>query len=124
MIRRDDHKPDLFGEAPAPAEELRARYRHLVMEELPAAAKGRPADQAWPVHLDHCFARILLDHACGRPWREVIQAPAWRNAPAPLIARAVKLGEAVLAERADLRALNRQSIAWLGKKGPKHARRG
>ncbi|MEO0394102.1 MAG: GCN5-related N-acetyltransferase [Pseudomonadota bacterium] len=124
MTREDDQRPDLFGEAPAPAEELRARYRHLVMEELPAAAKGRGADQAWPVHLDHCFARILLDHACGRPWREVIQAPAWRNAPAAIIARAVSLGEAILTDRVDLWALNRQSLDWRGKQGPKHARRG
>ena len=115
----DRQSRDLFGEAPEEAPELRARYRRLVMEELPAAATARD----WPVHLDHCFARILLDHACARPWREVIQAPAWRNAPAPILARAVRLGEAVLDGRADLWQLNRQSLDWRGKQGPKHARR-
>lgn len=114
----DTSKRDLFGEAPDVATDLRNAYRRLVMETLPAVAKG----QDWPVHLDHCFARILLDHACGRPWREVIQAPAWRNAPAPVLQNAVKLGQAVLDGRADLWALNRQSLDWRGKEGPKHAR--
>lgn len=104
-------KRDLFGEVPDAAPELRARWKRLVMEEMPAEAGQRD----WPVHLDHCFARILLDNACGKAWREVIQAPAWRNAPAPILARAVRLGEAVLADRADLHALNRQSLAYRGK---------
>ena len=39
------------------------RFRqHGGERRLPAAAPGRPD---WPVRLDHCFARILLDNACG-----------------------------------------------------------
>ncbi|MEO1174083.1 MAG: hypothetical protein AAFX94_18850, partial [Myxococcota bacterium] len=55
---------------------LRYVWRRLVEEKLPTAAEHYD----WPVTDDHCFARILLDNACGRPWREVVRPPAWRNA--------------------------------------------
>lgn len=86
---------------------LRARYRHLVGAQLPQAAKSRPD---WPVRLDHCFARILLDTVCDRPWREVIPAPAWRNMDALTLTRVVALAEAVLSDEADLAALNLASL--------------
>ena len=92
--------------------ELRARWRELVEIRLPEAARSRPA---WPISLDHCFARVLLDAACGRPWREVVAPPAWRNTPADRLRHAVAMGEAVLAGTADLAALNRQSLTLRGK---------
>jgi len=91
---------------------LRQRWRSLVDERLPAAARERTD---WPVRLNHCFARILLDHACGQPWREAVQPPAWRNTPADTLARAIERGEAVLADKADLHALNRASLRMRGK---------
>ncbi|MEL6196864.1 MAG: GCN5-related N-acetyltransferase [Pseudomonadota bacterium] len=105
---------DLFGDDAdaAPAADLRARWRDLVERRLPAAAAGRPD---WPVREDHCFARILLDHAHGRPWREVVTPPAWRNTEVAVLRRAVVTGEAVLAGKADLAALNRQSLTLRGK---------
>lgn len=95
-----------------PDDDLRRRWRDLVERRLPQAAQGRPG---WPVSLDHCFARILLDNACGRPWREVARPPAWANMPAGRLADAVALGEAVLDGRADLAALNRRSLGLRGK---------
>ena len=91
---------------------LRTRWRDLVGRRLPETAL---AAGDWPVLLDHCFARILLDNACGRPWREVAGPPAWRLMPAPILAVAVTLGEAVLEGRADLAALDRRSLALRGK---------
>lgn len=99
--------------------ELRTRWRALVGEALPRAAAAR---RHWPVALDHCFARILLDNACGRPWREVVPPPAWRHMPAERLAAAVALGEAVLADAADLEALNRHSLALRGKRPPPPAK--
>ena len=95
-------------------EALRSRWRRLVDDALPEAARSRPD---WPVSLDHCFARILLDNACGRPWREVVPPPAWRRMPAPILERAVRLGEDVLQGDADLTDLNRRSLALRGKTG-------
>lgn len=87
-------------------------WRDLVERRLPEAARdGRD----WPVRLDHCFARILLDHACGGPWRDQVRPPAHANLPADRLEAAIALGEAVLAGEADLHALNRRSLAWRGK---------
>ncbi len=90
----------------------RAVWRDLVERRLPEAARRR---RDWPVRLDHCFARILLDHACGGPWRDSIEPPAHANMPADRLEAAIALGEAVLAGEADLHALNRRSLAWRGK---------
>jgi RimJ/RimL family protein N-acetyltransferase len=96
----------------ASGEPLRARWRELVDRRLPDAARGRTD---WPVRLDHCFARILLDNACGGPWRDSVAPPAWVNMPEERLAAALDLGEAVLAGRADLAVLDRRSLAWRGK---------
>lgn len=67
------------------------------------------------MHRDHCFARILLDNACAGPWRDEIPPPAWANAPPDTLHTAIDLGEAILADRADLGLLDRRSLAWRGK---------
>ncbi len=90
---------------------LEARWFALTRETLPAVARER----GWPVHLDHCFQRILLDNTVGGPWRNAIPAPAYRNATDQQLNAAIALGEAALQGDADLSALNRQSLAWRGK---------
>ncbi len=92
------------------AADRRAHWRDLVARRLPEA--GRPD---WPVRLDHCFARILLDNACGGAWRDHVRPPAHANLPLDQLEVAIALGEAVLAGRADLALLNRRSLAWRGK---------
>ncbi len=92
-------------------ETLEARWLALTREEMPAIAKQR----GWPVHLDHCFQRILLDNVCNRPWREAIAPPAYRNAPENLLHDAIALGEDAVARKADLEALNRRSLRLRGK---------
>ena len=92
-------------------EELEARWFALTREDMPAVA----ADRGWPVRFDHCFQRILLDNAIGRPGREVIAAPAYREASDEVLAQAVALGEAALAGSEDLAALNRRSLNLRGK---------
>ncbi|MCJ2072861.1 GNAT family N-acetyltransferase [Methylobacterium sp. J-030] len=91
----------------------RAHWRDLVEGRLPEAA--RPG---WPVRLDHCFARILLDNTCGGPWRDQIRPPAHANMPLDRLDAAIALGEAVLTGHADLAFLNRRSLAWRGKIAP------
>jgi hypothetical protein len=76
--------------------------------DLPAAAASRPD---WPIRLDHCFGRVILDAVCGAPWREVVAAPAWRRLTPEQLARAVRLADAILADEADLTALNLASLA-------------
>lgn len=86
---------------------LRRHWRTLVDVTLPKAAQTHPD---WPVYRNHCFARILLDNACGIMWREAIKPPAWRNTPLPVLQTAIDLGDSVLTGDADLWALNDQSL--------------
>lgn len=63
-------------------ESIQTRWKHLYQEHLPALAKAKdPVQKHWPVHLDHCFARIALDNAVGidRPWTAVVKSPAVKN---------------------------------------------
>jgi hypothetical protein len=92
---------------------LRLEWLHLVNVSLPQAAQHR--ERGWPISQNHCFARILLDNACGCPWREVIAAPAWKNAPPALLEAALQLGNAVLMNEVDLVELNRRSLRMRGK---------
>lgn len=91
---------------------LEARWLRLTREALPGLARGR----GWPVVADHCFQRILLDHAVGGRWYDhVAGRPAYRHIAEDALARAVALGEAAAAGEADLAPLNRQSLIWRGK---------
>lgn len=110
------------GQQAAPRDELVARYRRLVDVELPAAARaGR-----WVVVADHCFGRILLDHAVGGRWYDHLdrraRVPAHRQLSDAQLAGAVAMAEQVLAEGDGLlRRLDAQSLVWRGKR-PKPAR--
>ncbi|WP_179380415.1 GCN5-related N-acetyltransferase [Jannaschia marina] len=103
--------PDLFAETEA-RRRLEERWLALTNRELPAAA--RPG---WPVRLNHCFQRILLDHATGGVWYDAIAGrPAYLHASDAVLRRAIETGEAVLAGTADLDTLNARSLAWRGKR--------
>ena len=98
---------------------LEAAWLTLTRDTLPALAAHRD----WPVHADHCFQRILLDNAVeGRWYDHIVGRPAYRHAPDAVLARAVALGQAVIAEEADLIALDRRSLAWRGKRRRQAAR--
>ncbi len=85
-----------------------ARWLLLTRETLPALATAR----GWPVRVDHCFQRILLDHVCGGCWYDVVAGrPAYRHLDEDRLARAVAVGEAVAAGSVDLHPLNAASLA-------------
>ena len=100
---------------------LLARYRQLVLRELPRRAReGR-----WVVTADHCVGRIVLDNAVGGRWYDVLGPgrPAFTALDDGQLARAVVLAERVLAEGDPLlRELDARSLAWRGKppKAPGH----
>ena len=100
--------------------ELLARYRELVLGELPRRAR----DEHWVVHEDHCFGRIVLDHAVGGRWYDVLdrrRSPAFAQLDDAQLATAVALAERILGEGDPLlRELDAQSLTWRGKR-PKRA---
>jgi len=94
---------------------LEEAWLHLTRYELPELARCNKTD--WPIHLDHCFQRVLLDNACGGIWYDYIsKRPAYAHAPNHILEAAIRLGEAVTSGRADLSAMNQRSLAWRGKR--------
>lgn len=101
---------------------LRDRWTHLYASHLPALAKARdPAQKHWPVHLDHCFARIILDNAVGidKPWTKAVKAPAVRNMTVEQLRDALALGERVARGEVDLGELDGISLRLRGKREKK-----
>jgi methylated-DNA-[protein]-cysteine S-methyltransferase len=99
--------------------ELLARWNHLYKDHLPTLAQSKVTSQPrWPVTLDHCFARIILDNAIGqdRPWTERLPAPAYRHMSATQLRDAIALAERIAAGHADLVDLNDRSLRLRGKK--------
>ena len=94
-------------EPDAELDALRARWLDLIRRELPEAAADHPG---WPIRLDHCFARVILDHLCGRPWREAIPAPAYKHLTADQLRAGLALGTALQEDAGLLERLNRASL--------------
>jgi len=95
--------------------ELLARYRALVLGELPRRAReGR-----WVVREDHCFGRIVLDTTVGGRWYDVLDRrrfPAFAQLDDGQLATAVALAERILVEGDPLlRELDARSLLWRGR---------
>lgn len=100
-------------------EELQQRWKYLYAEYLPSLAKAKdPAQAKWPVYLDHCFARIILDNAVGKdqPWTEVIKSPAVKNMTEQQFEAAIRLAERVAGGEENLVELDERSLELRGKK--------
>ena len=97
-------------------EELLHRYRELVLDELRRRARA----ERWVVTADHCFGRIVLDHAVGGRWYDVLdrrRSPAFAQLDDDRLRRAVDLATRMAAEGDPLvRELDAQSLAWRGKR--------
>ena len=99
---------------PRPA--LLARYRELVLHELPRQARR----EGWVVTQDHCFGRIVLDTVVGGRWYDVVdrrRSPAFAQLDDARLERAVDLATRMLEEGDPLvRRLNDASLGWRGKR--------
>lgn len=88
---------------------LQDYWKSLYGTILPSLAVSKsPAQKVWSVHLDHCFARIILDNAIGidRPWTCKLASPASKNMTPEQLERCIALAKAVAdgsEELADLR---------------------
>lgn len=100
---------------PVTREQLLARYRELVLHRLPDRARA----EGWVVTADHCFGRIVLDHAVGGRWYDVLdrrRSPAFAQLDDDRLAAAVALAERVDAEGDPLlRELDARSLSWRDK---------
>lgn len=108
--------PDLPPAEPAGRDALLHRYRTLVDVELPAAARR----DGWVLRDNHCFGRVLLDHAVGRCWYEVLDrraGAAYRQLDDRALAETVGLAERLLVTGDPLlRDLDAASLRWRGRR--------
>ena len=114
---------------------LRSTWKTLYSSTLPSLARGKdPAQPKWPVTLDHCFARIILDNTIGSsqsengtsevvPWDTVIGRPAVRQMNADQLRAAIDLGHRIQKGDADLVSLDRKSLEGRGKSEYKYGSR-
>lgn len=106
-------------------QKLQDSWKTMFQKALPEAATSKsPSQPKWPVHVDHCFARIILDKVVGggkAPWMTVIKSPAYKNMSEEQLEDAIKLGEDILSGHADLVELDEESLMVRGKKGKKNA---
>ena len=101
-------------------EALREALRHQANVEFPAAAKAG----GYPIRFNHCFLRVVYDNLFGAQWQTVLPQgkPAIRQLTAAQLERALEIGQAVIDDKATCVELNRRSLDWRGKAGPKGAR--
>ncbi|SDF22325.1 hypothetical protein [Halorientalis regularis] len=91
--------------------DLRAEYDRLVHERLPAAARD---GEEWPIHADHCFARIVLDDLFEDEWYDHVDGrPAYEHLSAAELRGAIDTAHRLLDEGPSLATeLNRNSLRW------------
>ena len=68
------------------------------------------AEENWPIRFDHCFMRVCLDHAMGRPWTEVVRRPAIVTMTDAQLASAIGVAERIVAHPDALPVLNERSL--------------
>jgi len=99
-------------------EDLREQWKKIFQNRLPNAATSKDSAQSvWPVHVDHCFARIILDKVVGidTPWMEKIGKPAYMNMSREQLLASIELGSQILKGKVDLVDLDNQSLELRGK---------
>lgn len=97
---------------------LQKQWKQLFQHTLPDAACAKDTAQPiWPVHVDHCFARIILDCVVGKdtPWMDKLKAPAWKNLTEEQLKECVKMGEGIMDGSEDLVELDNKSLGLRGK---------
>lgn len=96
---------------------LRTEWSELVNKTLPAAAKAKdPAQKVWPVTLNHCFGRIILDRILGKgekQWKEAVakpRVPAVKQMTEEELSACCHLAKQILKGDVDLVQLDEASL--------------
>ncbi|MCJ1393500.1 hypothetical protein MMC18_006375 [Xylographa bjoerkii] len=106
---------------------LRTTWTTLYTTTLPALALSHaPTQPHWPVHLDHCFARIIYDAVIGAglaPWPTRLQSPAVAHMSAAQLQACIAMGEGIATGRVGLTEADEQSLAVRCKQGKQGKRK-
>ncbi|WP_334056980.1 hypothetical protein [Alteromonas sp. S005] len=88
-------------------------FLHYAKNVLPSIASTKK--NAWPIHHDHCFMRVILDNTVGCAWYEVIPSPAYKNLTDEQACAALNLARQIATESVSLHVLNQRSKQWRNK---------
>jgi len=90
---------------------LREEYKQKVNEELPEKAQN---SDGWPIHLDHCFGRVVLDNLFGDEWYSHVDGrPAYEHLSREELQEAVEIADRMLEEgKSVVEELNENSLRW------------
>lgn len=96
--------------------ELRSEFRHKVFEVLPSKASS--SDQDWPVHEDHCFARIVLDNVFGGVWYDFVESrPAYKNMSVSELRTGINIADDIIRRGSEVACgYNEKSLKWRGER--------
>lgn len=95
--------------------ELRNQYLDLTNRVLPDLAQQR----RFPVRLNHCFQRIVLDNLFNNCWYTVLsrREPAYKQLDEEQLERVIAIAEAIIHQPDNyLDQLNQNSLRWRGKR--------
>jgi len=93
--------------------QLREAYRQKVHEKLPTEAQR---SDGWPIHLDHCFGRVVLDNLFEDEWYDHVDGrPAYEQLSAQELRAALDIADRMLENgQPVVEELNENSLRWRG----------
>ena len=96
--------------------QLRAEYNRKVNQKLPAKAQS---SDGWPIHLDHCFGRVVLDNLFEDEWYSHVEGrPAYKQLSREELQQAIEIADRMLTRgQPAVEELNQNSLRWRGKLG-------
>ncbi len=91
--------------------QLRTTYQQRVSEKLPERAQN---SDGWPIHLDHCFGRVVLDNVFQDEWySHVAGRPAYEHLSYDELRKAIEIADRMLNEgKPAVEKLNENSLRW------------
>ena len=94
--------------------QLRAEYDRKVNQELPAKAQS---NDDWPIHLDHCFGRVVLDNLFEDEWYSHVEGrPAYKQLSREDLQQAIEIADRMLTRgQPAVEELNQNSLRWRDK---------
>ncbi|OYR42215.1 hypothetical protein DJ82_03145 [Halorubrum sp. Ib24] len=91
------------------------RLRETYLQRVTGALPKQAAEAGdWPIHRDHCFARVVLDGLFEGVWYDHVDGtPAYEQLSADELRAAIAIADRMLEEgKPAVEALNRQSLRW------------
>lgn len=93
-------------------EELRKEYLHYINVVLPSISSK---NKQYPVQLNHCWARVILDNIFNDKWSNVISKPAYKNLNKVKLLEAINLAKCIVSSTDFSIYLNKKSLQYRNK---------